>query len=236
MSKRATVISFGGIKGGPGKTTLAVNTAIYLHLQGKSVLLIDADHQQSATHFTEFRSLTLEGHTGYFFSQMLGRNLFDQVIKWSERFDYIVIDCHGGDNAEHRAALMVSDIVIIPVRPRPVDFWSMTAVVNLVQEIRTINPLKNTKYLSVLNQADVSSDENRQTAKELSNIEGMNFIGQQITTRKAFARAAARGLGIMEYMQEKDNSLHVDPLAVKEFHDFLQAVLTTTQIKLNEQR
>lgn len=44
-----TVISFVNLKGGVGKTTLAVNFAAYCGLQGKKTLLIDLDPQTNAT-------------------------------------------------------------------------------------------------------------------------------------------------------------------------------------------
>ncbi len=229
MSKNATVISFGGIKGGPGKTTLAVNTAIYLYKSGKSVLLIDADHQRSASDFTEMRSSTLEGRTGYLFFQLIGQTLYDQVIAAREKYDYIVIDCHGGDNAEHRLALLASDIVMIPIKPRALDFWPITMVDHMIKQVRATNPGREIHFLSFLNQADLSSDENRETARNLSNIESIEFLPEKITNRKAFARSAARGLGIMEYMQDKDNSVYVDPIAVDEFRALIIAALSKTQ-------
>lgn len=226
MSKvPAKVISFGGIKGGPGKTTMAVNTAIQLHHWGKSVLLIDADHQRSATDFTEIRSHQLEGHTGYIFSQLIGNTLYDQVIAFKDKFDYIVIDCHGGDNAEHRMALLASDLVMIPMKPRALDFWPITMVANMIKQIRSTNPTRQIHFVSFLNQADLSSDENRETAKNLSNMDSIDFLSEKVTNRKSFARSAARGLGIMEYMNEKDNSLHMDAQALFEFQALLQAAL-----------
>lgn len=230
LDKKATVITYGGIKGGPGKTTCAVNTAIQLHLWGKSVLLIEADHQRSATDFTNVRSSMREGHTGYIFVQLEGKTFFKQVMELSKKFDYIIIDCHGGDNAEHRMALMASDIVMIPIKPRAMDFWPIAMVNQMVNEVISLNPSRDIRFYSFLNQADLSSDENRETASNLSEIQSIEFLPNKITTRKSFARSSARGLGIMEFMSEKDPSAYVDPTAVKEFQDLLKAALSEIQI------
>ena len=44
-----------GIKGGSGKTTISTNLAVYLSKQGKDLMLVDADDQESATDFTALR-------------------------------------------------------------------------------------------------------------------------------------------------------------------------------------
>ena len=51
--KMSEVITFINMKGGVGKTTLAVNVAYTLSkIEGKKVLLIDMDPQMNATQYT----------------------------------------------------------------------------------------------------------------------------------------------------------------------------------------
>ena len=47
------VISFSIFKGGTGKTTSSVNTAVSLARKGKKVLLVDLDQQASATRYLD---------------------------------------------------------------------------------------------------------------------------------------------------------------------------------------
>jgi chromosome partitioning protein len=42
------IYTVGGIKGGSGKTTISTNLTVYLLQQGRDVILIDADDQESA--------------------------------------------------------------------------------------------------------------------------------------------------------------------------------------------
>ena len=59
------ILIAGGIKGGAGKTTVATNLAVIRAGQGRDVLLIDADDQETATDFTNLRNERREGGAGY---------------------------------------------------------------------------------------------------------------------------------------------------------------------------
>ena len=50
------IVVVGGIKGGSGKTTMAANLAVMRAHDGKDVLLIDADDQETASDFTLIRN------------------------------------------------------------------------------------------------------------------------------------------------------------------------------------
>src|SRR4051812_40400989 len=50
------IITVGNIKGGVGKTTLAINLAIARAAEGRDVLLVDGDEQRTAQTFTELRT------------------------------------------------------------------------------------------------------------------------------------------------------------------------------------
>ena len=49
------ILTVGNVKGGVGKTTLAVNIAIARALAGRDVLLVDGDEQGTAAAFTDLR-------------------------------------------------------------------------------------------------------------------------------------------------------------------------------------
>ena len=59
------IIVVGGIKGGSGKTTVATNLAVIRAKDGRDVLLVDADDQETATDFTVLRNERMDGNAGY---------------------------------------------------------------------------------------------------------------------------------------------------------------------------
>lgn len=201
------IYTIGGIKGGTGKTTVATNLAVWLSKQGQGtdVLLIDADEQESATDFTAFREQTLNGETGYTAIKLTGDQVRSQVSKLKGKYDHIVIDSGGRDTVSQRAALVVSDIVLLPFQPRSYDFWTITKVQNLLNEIRAVKP-NELKAFVFLNRADVRSAENRETAEALGQIEGIEFIDVQLGNRKAFANAAGQGLSVIELSPQDEKA------------------------------
>ncbi|OLY95680.1 plasmid segregation oscillating ATPase ParF [Cnuella takakiae] len=209
------IYTVGGIKGGTGKTTISVNLAVWLAKQGGDVLLVDADEQESATDFTSFREHTLNGETNYTAVKLTGDQLRSQVTKLSSKYDHIVIDSGGRDTISQRAALVISDVSLFPFRPRSFDFWTITKVQNLISEIRTVNP--ELRAMVFINQADIRSEDNRETAEQLKEIEGFEFIPDMVCNRKAFALAGGQGLAVFELSPQ-------DAKASKEINALFKAI------------
>src|SRR5579875_1046551 len=145
------IVTIGNTKGGVGKTTLAVNIAIARTAQGRDVLLIDGDEQKTASTFTELRSSEL-GKAGYTAVSLTGAAIRTQVRQLAPKYDDIVIDVGGRDTGSLRAALTVTDTLLIPVQPRTFDIWAIDQVIALIKEAREINP--SLRAVAILNAAD----------------------------------------------------------------------------------
>jgi chromosome partitioning protein len=112
------IVTVGNTKGGVGKTTLAVQLALARALAGRDVLMVDGDRQGSAQMAIAVRAEA--GRTpGLACVQYPdGAVLRAQVQRQRAKYDDVVIDAGGRDSTALRAALILSDRLIVPFLPR----------------------------------------------------------------------------------------------------------------------
>jgi chromosome partitioning protein len=195
------ILAVGNVKGGCGKTTLAVNLAIARSLEGKDVLLIDGDEQATALAFTDLRTTSRDGGPGYTAVALYGANIRTQARQLSPKYTDIIIDVGGRDTGSLRAALTVADVILIPVKPRSFDLWGVDQTAELVREAREINePLR---AIAVLNEADPQGKDNEAATDVLRDVPGIELAPVMIVRRKAFPNAAAAGLSVLEHGDAK---------------------------------
>src|SRR5690242_14261963 len=118
------IVTVGHTKGGVGKTTIAINLAIARAVSGQDALLVDGDQQGTASQFSQLRA-ELQGATGYTVVQLLGSAVRTQVRALREKYEDIVIDVGGRDTGGLRAALTISDVLLVPIQPRSFDIWAL---------------------------------------------------------------------------------------------------------------
>src|SRR4051812_49677905 len=99
------IIVAGGIKGGSGKTTVATNLTILRAAQGRDVLLIDADDQETATDFTILRNERQPESVSYTSIKLTGAAVRTETLRLAKKYQDIIIDTGGRDTTSQRAAL-----------------------------------------------------------------------------------------------------------------------------------
>jgi chromosome partitioning protein len=167
------ILAVGNIKGGVGKTMLAVNIAVALAQQGRDVLLIDGDDQASAATFARIRA-DLPVKSSFTTVQLQGAAIRQQMRQLAGKYDRIIIDVGGRDTGSLRAALTVADAILIPFQPRSVDPWTAAEMSALVGEARHVND--RLRAYALLNLADPQGTDNAEAAAALATIDGIDAL------------------------------------------------------------
>lgn len=198
------ILTIGNVKGGVGKTTLAVNFAIARALQGRDVLLIDGDEQGTALTFTALRH-EQTGHSDYTAVALTGAAVRTQTRQLAPKYHDVIIDVGGRDTGSFRAALTVTDRLLIPIQPRTFDVWAMDQVCSLVEEVRAINECLHA--FCVLNAADATGRDNDEAAEALRDYPDVRYLDSPVVRRKVFPNSAAQGKGVLEYTPKDQKAL-----------------------------
>lgn len=207
------IISCGGIKGGVGKTTTAINLTILKALQGRDVLLVDADSQETASDFTIQRSERL-GSTSYTAVKLHGSAVRNETLGLAKKYDDVIIDVGGRDTAGQRAALTVSDIFIVPMAPSSFDVWTLEKVEELIEETLVYN--ETLISICFLNRADPRGADNEEAAEIARQLKYIRYVDTPLGNRKAFRNSAAQGLSVVE-MTPKDQKAIAEVEALHKF-------------------
>lgn len=122
------VIAVGGLKGGLGKTTIAVFIAlVYAILRGKKVLFVDADPKSQS------------GYDWHKLAKAAGRPLPFDIEVWphgqvgsmvaerAEGYDVVVIDTGGDSDAILASAVEVASYVLLVTTPSKPDMRRLAA-------------------------------------------------------------------------------------------------------------
>ena len=192
------IITVGNTKGGTGKSTIALQLALARALAGKDVWLVDGDRQGSSQTAVAIRA-EAGRQPGVSCAQYVdGPTLRAQVQRQAAKFDDVIIDAGGRDSTALRAALVLSDVLLVPVQPRSVDVWALADIAALIEEVMAVRG--GLRAYAVLNSADpgeVSLD-NAETIEAMKEYQTITLLPAIIRRRKAFANATGQGLHISE--------------------------------------
>ncbi len=203
------IITIGAIKGGCGKSLIATNLTVVRSMLGKKVLLIDGDEQGTAGDWSDHRT-GLGINTPWTAVRLRSNAVRTEVLKLKENYDDIIIDCGGRDTTSLRAALMVSDIFVVPFQPKSFDIWTAAKVSDLIQEASILN--SKLKAYAFINCAISRGTDNDDAKKILEQIPGIILLPQTIGMRKSFSNATSEGLGVIELKTDKKAVLEINGL------------------------
>ena len=193
------VITIINRKGGSGKTTVAQNLASAFALAKYDTVLIDADPQASALRIREAR----EKDALYMTMGMPHKNIHKDIPKLSH--DLILIDTPPQDenSAIQRSAMIKADLVLIPIKPSPLDVWACEPIAQMIQEVRTMR--EDLKACFLITMRIVNSNigiEVFDAVKELFIEEQIEVLTNSICNRVAYTSKLGEGLSVVEFPNE----------------------------------
>jgi chromosome partitioning protein len=175
------------MKGGSGKSTAAMCLAGYWHANGLAVALVDADPAATILRWRE---------TGSDFSEIpavaaTSGDIAGAVGKFSTQgMDRIVIDTPGFRSPALDAAIGAADLILIPIRPSPIDFQVAADTAELVEEISGANSERTVRFL--LTQSNRSNVITRHMRAEMLDA-GYALLTGQLSARVIYGEAALAG-------------------------------------------
>lgn len=128
-------------KGGAGKTTAAVHLAGTAVRRGFKILLIDADKQGTATKWVAQAEEGQAHKIRVMGLAMAEAKIAQEVKQYVEDYDIIIVDCPPSvDSPIPQVMLMIADLAIVPIVPKPGDLWASTDLLELAERATAMNP------------------------------------------------------------------------------------------------
>jgi chromosome partitioning protein len=191
------ILTFGHTKGGVGKSMLALNVAVERIRAGVDTLLIDGDPRQTSVS----KAIAVRSESGQeppvpCIVLEDARTLRQQVGLLRPKYQDLVIDVGGKDSSALRSALLVTDVLVLPVAPESVELWAIDDVVEVIEEAQALHPFQ---VLVVLNRAKSSGQDNADTRAMVAEYPQLTMLAPSIGHRSVFSSAFGRGLSVAEY-------------------------------------
>lgn len=191
----ALILAVGNLKGGVGKSTLAVNLAAEL-AQGRKVHLVDADAQETSTEWAAM------GAGLPFTSEALPLDDPGNAADWIARVtaaaaDLVVIDLPPHTGAATAAALILADLFLVPVAPSSLDLRAASKALDMLQEAREERGDGKPAALLIPSKVDRRTAAGREIEAALHEMG--EPVGPAVGLRSAFVDSATAGGWIGSY-------------------------------------
>lgn len=191
----ARIIASGNLKGGTGKTTIAVNLACALARRGDRVLLLDLDPQETASRWARAGELAIDVVAEPPVALDAGGRWQRRLARVSDGYDVIVLDLPAAASPLLAAALVVVDLILVPITPSGVDVGATAATLDLVRSTREVRHGEKPEALLVPNRVDRHGRYDEATQEAVESLDERWTPPVRFSTDHINAYAAATWVG-----------------------------------------
>lgn len=188
------VISITSLKGGSGKSTIAMNLAVcFAHAKYK-VCIVDTDTNQSSYRWQGLRPNDLPKVP--VFGALDGSSLTPTVKALNADYEIVIIDGTPSLSKTTSKIILLADIIIIPVMTSGLDVWATEMFLERFKDAKEQREEDITAYF-LLNKYK----SNINFAKEVKDVlyeTGIPLLETTINDRIIYAIASVQGLGVLE--------------------------------------
>ena len=188
-------IAVANLKGGAGKSTIAVNLAGELFGKKHSVTVVDADAQGTATYWASGGGLPFPVESMPFETARDAKRWAPQVLELDA--DYIVIDCPPHVGGATEAAVGIAELVLMPVTASGADLAATLKALDLVHEVRNVREDDGPACMLIPSKIDTRTALGREIGEVLEQLG--ERVGPAVHQRVAFVESFGEGQWIGDF-------------------------------------
>jgi chromosome partitioning protein len=132
MTGKPCAIAIASRKGGSSKTTLVVHLGVLAAAKGKKVLIVDTDPQESASNWFDRRAAGVPPLVNATAGKL--RDVLDAAAE--DGVEFVLIDTPPHAGAQIDQVVRLADIVLVPLKPTPMDLDAIPATVAIIRAHR----------------------------------------------------------------------------------------------------
>lgn len=181
------VIVVANPKGGVGKSTLATNIAGYYASRGHSVMLGDADRQQSSRLWLGLRPAAARPISTWDINA-------DLIVKPPKGTTHVVLDTPGGlHGGRFKDVMKLADKVVVPLQPSVFDIFATRKFLDELAELRQAGKMQVGLVGMRVDSRTIAADKLHEFVTSL----GLPVLGTLRDTQN-YIHLAARGLTVFD--------------------------------------
>lgn len=193
------VIAVGHRKGGVGKTTTAINVAVELQRK-KDVVVVDLDDQRQFTKFNNKRSKKLT------MKDIRSKSELEQFLRSYD--GVVIIDLGGYDSELARSAMVLSDLIIVPLSGTDNDIHGLIEFTKIIKKIQEVQKAYMIECCILTNRVHARDKSTQRRFKEFcADHEGFDAFDTIISQNMIHANMLSSGKNAVE-LTNKDHTAY----------------------------